>query len=561
MNKLLNATRGIFITAFLLLVAGLLNTKSVQSAYPNAPADITLTVIKNVINDNGGNLNNEDFSFSVNGGLPISFNQNGTNILILPPGTYNVVETAVAGYSTTYDNCSNLEIPDGGSATCTITNDDYARLTLVKDPTNDNGGTAEPDEFLLTVGGSPVLSGVTTNYPVNIPMAINETQLVGYTFIGITDDTSGKCPSALGDPITLAFGDDITCTIVNDDIPAIKAVPAADLVTVEDGTTDTFTVVLTTIPSNNVTITVSSSDPTEGTVSPGVLPFTPLDWNVPQEVTVTGVDDLVADLDIVYNVVLNPTGSAAAEYNSLAPVQINALNYDDDTAGYIVSPTENLNTTEGEGAQKVTISLRSRPTGPVSLSFIISDPSEGKASPTSLIIDPTTWPQPPAEVTVTGVDDCLNDGNILYSLTINALSTDSNYTGQVGILPITNYDAPTITWAKPVGDEDIYYLENLTPVLLEIDKVCNEPISKVRFYRWVASASDWVTIGEDLTPPYQETIVPLELEFGWNEIRAFAFGPVPPPGGIQTYSKHPYILIRKDFGGELRFLPVIRYKP
>ena len=46
-------------------------------------------------------------------------------------------------------------------------------------------------------------------------LAINETQLSGYHFVSITGDA--RCPAVLGGTITLVPGDDITCTITNDD--------------------------------------------------------------------------------------------------------------------------------------------------------------------------------------------------------------------------------------------------------------------------------------------------------------------------------------------------------
>jgi hypothetical protein len=39
-------------------------------------------------------------------------------------GSYTVTEPAVAGYTTSYDNCAAVVIANGGSATCTITNND-----------------------------------------------------------------------------------------------------------------------------------------------------------------------------------------------------------------------------------------------------------------------------------------------------------------------------------------------------------------------------------------------------------------------------------------------------
>ena len=71
--------------------------------------------------------------------------------------------------------------------------------------------------------------------------------------------------------------------------------PTAGLMTTEAGGTATFTVVLNTQPTADVTIALSSSDTTEGTVSPASLIFTTANWNVAQTVTVTGVNDAVVD--------------------------------------------------------------------------------------------------------------------------------------------------------------------------------------------------------------------------------------------------------------------------
>ena len=62
-----------------------------------------------------------------------------------------------------------------------------------------------------------------------------------------------------------------------------------------------------------MTIGLSSSDTTEGTVSPASLTFTPANWNAPQTVTVTGVNDAVDDGDIAYTIVTAPATSTDAE--------------------------------------------------------------------------------------------------------------------------------------------------------------------------------------------------------------------------------------------------------
>jgi uncharacterized repeat protein (TIGR01451 family) len=60
----------------------------------------------------------------VNGGSAMQFEADGQNDLTVPAGTYTVIEPPVAGYATSYEGCSDVEIPNGGTATCTITNDD-----------------------------------------------------------------------------------------------------------------------------------------------------------------------------------------------------------------------------------------------------------------------------------------------------------------------------------------------------------------------------------------------------------------------------------------------------
>ena len=87
------------------------------------------------------------------------------------------------------------------------------------------------------------------------------------------------------------------------------------LTTTEAGGTATFTVVLTSQPTADVTIGLSVSDATEGTVATGSLTFTPANWNVPQTVTVTGVDDPLDDGDVAYTIVTAAAVSADANYS------------------------------------------------------------------------------------------------------------------------------------------------------------------------------------------------------------------------------------------------------
>ena len=78
--------------------------------------------------------------------------------------------------------------------------------------------------------------------------------------------------------------DDISVTNTDNDASGITVSPASGLATSEAGGTATFSVMLTAQPTADVTMGVSSSDTTEGTVAPASLTFTTANWSTPQTV-------------------------------------------------------------------------------------------------------------------------------------------------------------------------------------------------------------------------------------------------------------------------------------
>lgn len=105
--------------------------------------------------------------------------------------------------------------------------------------------------------------------------------------------------------------------------------------TSEDGGEATFSLVLAAPPDEDVAIALSSSDPSEGIVSPDVLEFagpeSALDapWNVPQTVTVAGVDD--SDLDGDTSYVLLLSANSTDDYFNGATFSIPLVNLDNET--------------------------------------------------------------------------------------------------------------------------------------------------------------------------------------------------------------------------------------
>src|SRR5678815_4455298 len=95
---------------------------------------------------------------------------------------------------------------------------------------------------------------------------------------------------------------------------------------------DSFTIVLNSQPTADVTIGLSSSDPSEGTVSLASVTFTTANWNAPRTVTVTGVNDLIDDGDTAYTIVTAAATSSDPSYNGLNATNVSVNNTDDDIA-------------------------------------------------------------------------------------------------------------------------------------------------------------------------------------------------------------------------------------
>jgi hypothetical protein len=212
------------------------------------------------------------------------------------------------------------------------------------------------------------------------------------------------------------------------EIPGIT-VSISDSITSEVGDTASFSVVLDSEPTADVTIPISSSDLTEGTVSPDTLTFTAANWNAAQMVTITGVNDDVDDGDIAYTIVLSAATSSDGNYNGVDADDVSMTNTDDDTASFTVSYSNSLITSEAGGTTSLTLVLDSEPTGDVVIPISSSDLTEGTVSPDTLTFTAANW-NAAQTVTITGVNDFVDDGDIIYTITFgSATSSDINYNG------------------------------------------------------------------------------------------------------------------------------------
>ncbi len=153
--------------------------------------------------------------------------------------------------------------------------------------------------------------------------------------------------------------------------------PASGLTTSEAGATAAFTVVLDSAPMAPVELRVQSNDLTEGTTAPlSLLTFSTANWNVPQTVVVTGVDDAVRDGDVTYSVQIGPAVSNDINWNGLGAKAVSLLNIDNEESNGGGGGDNNPGTISSFTANPTTITSG----GTSTLSWVSSNATSCEAS-------------------------------------------------------------------------------------------------------------------------------------------------------------------------------------
>jgi hypothetical protein len=223
-----------------------------------------------------------------------------------------------------------------------------------------------------------------------------------------------------------------TLSIVDDD-QAGATITVDDNLTSEDGDTGSFSIVLDSEPTADVTIALSSANTGEGSLAVDSVVFTPANWNVPQTITVTGVDDdpAVGDGAQQYQVVTGEVTSEDTVYDELDGTTIDdvvMVNENNDPPGISVKVLSETNKTSEEGATvTVGFKLLSLPQGgaSVTLALSLSNEEEMSLSESSVTLRAATWEDYDSHtVTITGLDDAILDGDIDVTLITGDVTSD-----------------------------------------------------------------------------------------------------------------------------------------
>ncbi len=385
----------------------------------------------NVTNDNNGLFSTQP-SIAPNGTL--SYTPNGSagsatvSVTLTDDATANgaALTTALQTFTITVNpNPAGISVaPTSGLVTTEAGGTASFDVVLASQPTADvTVGLSSSDSSEGTV--TPGITFTTANW--NTPQTVTITGVDDAVDDGDIAYSIVTAQATSTDPLYAAIDPaDLDLINTDNDTAGISVAPISGLVTTEAGGAASFGVVLASQPTADVTVGLSSSDSSEGTVAPGIT-FTTANWNTPQTVTITGVDDAVDDGDIAYSIVTAQATSVDPLYAAINPADVDVSNTDNDTAGISVAPTSGLVTTEAGGTASFDVVLASQPTADVTVGLSSSDSSEGTVSPASLTFTAANW-NTAQLVTVTGVDDAVDDGDIAYSIvTAQATSGDGLY--------------------------------------------------------------------------------------------------------------------------------------
>ena len=216
-------------------------------------------------------------------------------------------------------NQADYTVAEDDTVTVTVAlSADPERTVEIELTTTDQGGATSAD-----------YSGV----PTRVTFGAEQTEQM-FMFRATQDQLDDD-----GESVLLAFGTPLpqgvsagttaatTVTITDDDTAGVSV--SNDSLTIAEGSSGTYTIVLDSQPTATLTVTINDpTDNTDVTADPASLTFSPTDWNVPQTVTVRAAHD--NDTDNETATVTHTVTSNDSSYSSASANLVNVTVTDDD---------------------------------------------------------------------------------------------------------------------------------------------------------------------------------------------------------------------------------------
>ena len=358
----------------------------------------------------------------------------------------------------------------------TITEDDTAGVTIsITELEVTEGGSQSYTVVLDTEPAADVT--VEIQVPDNADMAVDPTML---TFtadnwntpqtVAVTaahdDDAVTDEPVVLthtvrgGDYEGLAAAS-VVVAIIEDDTPGATVSETA--LTITEGGSQSYTVVLDTEPAADVTVVVAVPEDAEVAVDETTLTFTADTWNTPQTVTVTAAhdDDAVVDEPVTLTHAVS-----GGDYEGVPASEVTITITEDDTPTLTIADAD---ATEDDEEITFTVQLNVASSLVVTVDWATADGTATQGADYAETTGTLTFDALETEqtITVSLLDDALDETDETFTVTLtnaaNATLDDAEATGTI----TDNDDTPALTIADAQaaeGDREITFAVTLGAV-------------------------------------------------------------------------------------------------
>ncbi|EDN69315.1 Na-Ca exchanger/integrin-beta4 [Beggiatoa sp. PS] len=296
--------------------------------------------------------------------------------------------------------------------------------------------------------------------------------------------------------------EEVSVHVVDNDVPNLT-ISVYQLNVTEGSTTAQTHLALTTVPTQTVTVNLTAG--TQISVIPQNLVFDSQNWNLPQTVNVSAIDDNVVEGNHT-NLILVNTTSADINYQGLSLDNNPTVNItDNDSAGINLSTHQVTVIEEGDN-DSYTMVLTTEPINDVVISLTVG--VHTSVSPNQLGFNLNNW-NIPQTVTVSALDDDSVEGEDTHVNTIahQVSSDDPNYNG-LAINPITVNIIDNIDEPPPEEEQ----LEEGTTISEEESPVSDTSIPEDETVNSDEVTNDSTTTNVDDETPSTTDDIPNETE-------------------------------------------------
>ena len=417
----------------------------------DVPQEITVTAVHDP------DANDEDVSIS----YVVSGEGSGYESVALADQLVRVTDDDAMGVSLSAIGTVNVREGDTGSYTLVLDTEPLGDVTITLSSDNTDAVTVSPSSLSFSSSNWHTAQTATVT-AVQDADATAESASISHVISG-----GGYDSVALEDQLVYVMDDE-----------AVGISGASGSMVVTEGTVGSYMLALTSRPSAEVVVTLSSSDNSVATVAPSSFTFNGDNWSSPQEVRVTGVADADADDENV--IISHSVSSADGAYDGLA-LGFWIVNVKEDevaTMGIQGSAT----VIEGDGSVELAWKLDKALPEMVEVMVSVgvdSDAATVNAEAADYRLSATSFTISPGvvegSISITVEDDDVVESYEVFTVSIGSAANGINLAGTTSVVTIIDNDFATLsiqsaaTVAEGGGSVELTWnLDKVLPETVEI---------------------------------------------------------------------------------------------